>query len=103
MNDLGRAGALALELIWRLDGELLGIVALSLRVSLTASALAFLIGAPIGAALAIYRFNGRTALVVCVNALLGLPPVVVGLFAYLMLSRSGPLGALGWLFTPAGM
>ncbi|HMK78250.1 MAG TPA: ABC transporter permease [Xanthobacteraceae bacterium] len=103
MSDLGRAFFLALELVWKLDGELLAIVALSLRVSLTASALAFVIGAPAGAALAIYRIRGRTALVVCVNALLGLPPVVVGLLVYLMLSRSGPLGALGWLFTPAGM
>jgi tungstate transport system permease protein len=103
MNDLWSAFALALELIWRLDAELLAIVALSLRVSLTASGLAFAIGAPLGAALAIYRFKGRTAAIVLANALLGLPPVVVGLFVYLLLSRSGPLGALGWLFTPAGM
>ena len=103
MNDLGRAFALALELIGRRDAELIEIVLLSLRVSLTASALALLIGAPLGAGLAVGRFHGRTGLVVFVNALLGLPPVVVGLFVYLMLSRAGPLGWLGWLFTPAAM
>jgi len=103
MNDLGRALALALELVLRLDDEVLAIVALSLRVSLTASGLAFAIGAPIGAALAIYRFKGRTVAIVLANALLGLPPVVVGLFVYVMLSRSGPFGAFGWLFTSAGM
>jgi tungstate transport system permease protein len=103
MNDISRAVALAIELIARLDRDLVAIVALSLRVSLTASVLAFALGMPCGAALAIYRFHGRMALVVFVNALLGLPPVVVGLLIYLMLSRSGPLGTLGWLFTPAAM
>jgi tungstate transport system permease protein len=103
MNDLGRAFMLALELIWRLDPGLLDVVLLSLRVSLTASVLAFVIGAPLGAALAVNRFRGRTGLIVFVNALLGLPPVVVGLFVYLMLSRAGPMGTLGWLFTPAAM
>jgi tungstate transport system permease protein len=76
---------------------------LSLGVSLTASACAFAIGAPLGTALAIYRFPGRGAAVVVVNALLGLPPVVVGLVVYLLLSRSGPLGAFGILFTPTAM
>ena len=76
---------------------------LSLAVSLTASACAFAIGAPLGTALAVYRFRGRGALVVVVNALLGLPPVVVGLAVYLLLSRSGPLGSFGILFTPAAM
>jgi tungstate transport system permease protein len=103
MSDLGRAFTLALELIWRLDPGLLDVVLLSLRVSLTASALAFVIGAPLGAALAVNRFRGRTGLIVFANALLGLPPVVVGLFVYLMLSRAGPMGTLGWLFTPAAM
>ena len=65
--------------------------------------IAFLAGAPLGAALAVSRFRGRTGLVVFVNALLGLPPVVVGLFVYLMLSRAGPMGWLGWLSTPAAM
>ena len=75
----------------------------SLGVSLTASALAFAIGAPLGIALAVYRFPGRGALVVTANALLGLPPVVVGLVVYLLLSRSGPLGVFGILFTPGAM
>jgi tungstate transport system permease protein len=78
-------------------------VALSLEVSLTASLCAFAIGAPLGAALAVYQFRGRGARVVIVNALLGLPPVVVGLAVYLLLSRSGPLGGLGLLFTPSAM
>jgi tungstate transport system permease protein len=78
-------------------------VLLSLRVSLTASALAFVIGAPLGAALALSRFRGRAGLIVFVNVLLGLPPVVVGVFVYLMLSRAGPMGTLGWPFRPAAM
>jgi tungstate transport system permease protein len=72
-------------------------------VSLTAGICAFLIGAPIGAALAVYRFRGKGALIVLANALLGLPPVVVGLVVYLLLSRSGPLGSFGILFTPTAM
>jgi len=78
-------------------------VLLSIEVSLTASVCAFLIGAPMGTALAVYRFPGRSALIVIVNALLGLPPVVVGLLVYLLLSRSGPLGSFGILFTPSAM
>jgi len=85
------------------SGEFLRIVALSLGVSLSATSLAVLLGLPLGAALAVFRFPGRRPLVVIVNALLGLPPVVVGLVLYLLLSRSGPLGELGLLFTPAGM
>jgi tungstate transport system permease protein len=73
------------------------------RVSLTASIVALLIGAPFGALLAIARFRGRQVIIVLTNALLGLPPVVVGLALYLLLSRSGPLGAAGLLFTPAAM
>jgi tungstate transport system permease protein len=76
---------------------------LSLQVSLTASACAFAIGAPLGTALAVYRFPGRGMLVVIANTLFGLPPVVVGLAVYLLLSRSGPLGSLGLLFTPVAM
>lgn len=79
------------------------IVALSLGVSLSATALAALLGTPVGAALAIYAVPGRRALVIAANALLGLPPVVVGLALYLLLSRSGPLGAFGLLFTPGAM
>ena len=83
--------------------ELWEIVALSLRVSLTAVALASLLGLPLGAWIAVGRFPGRGALVVVLNALMGLPPVVVGLAVYLLLSRAGPLGALGLLFTPGAM
>src|SRR5947199_533140 len=103
MNDFAAAFHTAFTLIGGFDAELRGIVFLSLAVSLTASACAFAIGAPLGTALAVYRFRGRGALVVIVNALLGLPPVVVGLAVYLLLSRSGPLGGLGILFTPAAM
>jgi tungstate transport system permease protein len=103
MNDFAGAFYTAVELIVRLDADLRAIVILSLSVSLTASACAFAIGAPLGTALAVYRFRGRGAVVVIVNALLGLPPVVVGLVVYLLLSRSGPLGSLGILFTPTAM
>jgi tungstate transport system permease protein len=85
------------------DSAFAGIVALSLAVSLSASTAAALIGLPIGAALAVYPFRGRNALILLANALLGLPPVVVGLVLYLLLSRSGPLGGLGMLFTPGAM
>jgi tungstate transport system permease protein len=103
MSDLGQALIIALRLIGTLDPELVGIVTLSLRVSLTATAIAFLIGAPAGAFLATTRLPGRTGAIVLANALLGLPPVVMGLIIYLLLSRSGPLGRLGLLFTPTAM
>ncbi|MCP3388108.1 ABC transporter permease [Bradyrhizobium sp. CCGB12] len=103
MNDFAQSIAAAFTLIGEADAELLGIVALSVRVSLTASILALLIGAPFGALLAITRFRGRQVVIVLTNALLGLPPVVVGLALYLLLSRSGPLGAAGLLFTPTAM
>jgi tungstate transport system permease protein len=103
MNDFARSVGAALTLISEADPELLGIVVLSLRVSLTASTVALLIGAPIGAWLAIVRFAGRQAIIVLTNAFLGLPPVVVGLALYLLLSRSGPLGSAGLLFTPTAM
>ncbi len=83
--------------------DLAGIVALSLAVSLSAAAAAALAGLPLGAALAVFRFPGRAMLVVLINALLGLPPVVVGLALYLLLSRAGPLGGLRLLFTPLAM
>jgi tungstate transport system permease protein len=103
MHDIGQAFLTAVALIRSLDPELIGIVALSLRVSLSASVIAMAIGAPMGGALALSRFRGRQAVVVLVNALLGLPPVVVGLLIYLILSRSGPLGFAGLLFTPTAM
>jgi tungstate transport system permease protein len=103
MNQLGDALLTALQLLTSLDRELAEIVLLSLRISLSAVALAALIGMPLGAALALARFPGRGALVVLLNASMGLPPVVVGLFVYLMLSRTGPLGEFGLLFTPTAM
>jgi tungstate transport system permease protein len=103
MNDFTQSVAAALSLIVSLDSELAGIVWLSLRVSLSASLIALAIGAPIGALLAISRFRGRQAVIVLVNAFLGLPPVVAGLGLYLLLSRSGPLGFAGLLFTPTAM
>jgi len=103
MNDFSRSAGAAFSLIGSLDPELLGIVALSLRVSLSASIVALAIGAPFGAWLAITKFRGRQIVIVLTNALLGLPPVVVGLALYLLLSRSGPLGAAGLLFTPTAM
>jgi tungstate transport system permease protein len=103
MNDFAAAFYSAIAMLGRFDVDLREIVSLSLRVSLTASVCATVVGAPLGTALAIYRFPGRHALVVIANALLGLPPVVVGLVVYLLLSRSGPLGSLGILFTPTAM
>jgi tungstate transport system permease protein len=85
------------------DPALFEIVRLSLAVSLSAVALAALVGMPLGALLALTRFPGRSVFVVVLNALMGLPPVVVGLAVYLLLSRSGPLGAMGILFTPTAM
>ena len=103
MNDLGLAAHQALTLISTLDATLVGIVLLSLQVSLTAIVFSTVIGLPLGAAIAVGRFPGRQAVIVALNALMGLPPVVVGLLVYLMLSQAGPLGALGILFTPAAM
>lgn len=103
MTDLSDGLFAALRLITELDADLIEIVALSLRVSLSAVALAALIGLPLGAALAIARFPGRGAIIITINALMGLPPVVVGLIVYLLLSRAGPFGVLGLLFTPTAM
>src|SRR5262245_31908292 len=103
MNEIFSALGEAGRLIAGLDSKLAEIVLLSLRVSLTAVILASLIGLPLGAAIAVGRFRGRQALIVVLNALMGLPPVVVGLLVYLMLSRAGPLGQLGILFTPSAM
>ena len=93
----------AWQLILNGDAVLFAIVRLSLVVSLSAVAFAALIGMPLGALLAFSRFRGRSFLVVLFNALMGLPPVVVGLAVYLLLSRSGPLGPWGLLFTPSAM
>ena len=96
-------GASAWTLVLTGDPALYAIVRLSLAVSILAVAIASLVGMPFGALLALARFPGRSALVVIVNACMGLPPVVVGLAVFLLLSRSGPLGALGILFTPQAM
>jgi tungstate transport system permease protein len=103
VSEIAAAFGTALRLIAGLDPTLLEIVALSLEVSLSALALAALVGLPLGAWLAVSRFPGRRAGVVLLNAGMGLPPVVVGLVVYLVLSRSGPLGALGLLFSPIAM
>jgi tungstate transport system permease protein len=103
VNDLPTAAALALDLVLTGDPAVVQIVALSLRVSLTALLLAALVALPLGALLAVARFPGRGAIITVLNALMGLPPVVAGLLIYLLLSRSGPLGPLGLLFTPAAM
>lgn len=93
----------ALDLVLTGDPALFAIVRLSLLVSLSAVAIAAMIGIPLGALVALTRFRGREAVIVLLNALMGLPPVVAGLLIFLLLSRSGPLGALGWLFTPQAM
>jgi len=100
MAEIFASFALALHLIAHADPEFLRIVGLSLAVSLSSAALACAIALPLGAAVAIAGFRGRRALIVLMNALLGLPSVVVGLLVYLLLSRAGPLGELGILFTP---
>ena len=100
---MGEALRAALLLVASGDATLLGIVGLSLCVSLSAVALATALGLPLGAVLAVTHFPGQRAIVVLLNALMGLPPVVVGLVAYLLLSRAGPLGSLGLLFTPGAM
>lgn len=92
-----------MRLIAQGNPALLEIVLLSLRVSLSAVAIGTIVGLPCGAALVLWRFPGRGAVIVALNAMMGLPPVVVGLAVYLMLSRAGPLGPLGILFTPAAM
>jgi tungstate transport system permease protein len=103
MHDLIQALTTAGALVGSFNPEIVGIVALSLRVSLSASIIAMVVGAPLGGALAVGQFRGRQTVVVLVNALLGLPPVVVGLAIYIVLSRSGPLGFAGLLFTPVAM
>jgi len=103
VQDFGAAFGEAFRLVAALDRDLVEIVALSLQVSVSAVLAAAVIGLPIGALLAVTRFPGRSAALVLLNALMGLPPVVVGLLVYLALSRAGPLGPLGLLYTPAAM
>ena len=103
MNDFSNAIAVAWELVIGLDADLVEIVVLSLEISLSAVLIATLVALPLGAAVAVFRFPGRGACIVLLNALMGLPPVAVGLFIYLLLSRAGPLGDHGLLYTPAAM
>lgn len=103
LQDIGTAFQLALTLVASGDADLIEIVLLSLRVSLTATALACALGLTVGAILATMRFRGRNAAIIVVNALMGLPPVVVGLLVYLHLSRAGPFGFLGLLYSPTAM
>jgi tungstate transport system permease protein len=103
MQDFGAAFGLAFNLIVSADPDFLQIVWLSLRVSVSAVLIACAIGLPLGASLAVLRFPGRQAALVLLNGLMGLPPVVVGLLIYLMLSRAGPLGVLELLYQPTAM
>jgi tungstate transport system permease protein len=103
MHTLSDSLVLAAGLLAGFDPKLVEIVALSLAVSLSATFLAACVGLPLGAAIAVGRFPGRGAVIALLNALMGLPPVVVGLLVYLLLSRAGPLGRLGLLFTPGAM
>ena len=103
MSEFRDAFRTAVALLVNLDGDLMAIVGLSLLVSLSAVLLAAIAGLPLGATVAVCRFPGRQAVRVLLNALLGIPPVAIGLIVYLLLSRAGPLGALGLLFTPTAM
>ena len=103
MNDFSNAIAVAWKLVIGLDADLVEIVVLSLEISLSAVFIATLVALPLGAAVAVFRFPGRGACIVLLNALMGLPPVAVGLLIYLLLSRAGPLGEHGLLYTPAAM
>ena len=103
MTDFSAALGAALSLVVGFDPVLVEIISLSLYVSFIAVVLATAIGLPLGAAVALFSFPGRTIVAVFLNALMGLPPVVVGLVVYLLLSRAGPLGVLGLLFTPTAM
>ncbi len=103
MDSFWSAFGGAIGLVFSLDPDLMEIIGLSLKVTLTAVLLACLLGLPLGAAAGTFRFPGRAFLTVALNALMGLPPVVVGLLVYLLLSASGPLAPLRLLYTPAAM
>ena len=103
MQDFTSSFALAFDLIGQFNAELLEIIGLSMRVSFSAVAIATIIGLPLGAAIAVMRFPGRQFIDISLNALMGLPPVVVGLLVYMMISRAGPLGWLNLLYTPNAM
>lgn len=103
MQDFSAAFGLAFDLILSADADFLAIIGLSLRVTLSAVAIACLIGLPVGAVLGVARFRGRFPAIVLLNTLMGLPPVVVGLLIYMALSNAGPLGFLRLLYTPGAM
>ena len=103
MDEIGRAFNIALALLQSGDRDLYEVIVRSLVVSVSAVAIALTIGLPLGAWLAVARFPGRKVLIAVLNALMGLPPVVVGLVVYILLSRAGPFGRLGLLFTPGAM
>ncbi len=103
MQDFGEAFRLAFHLVWSANPDLIEIIGLSLQVSLSAMVISCLIGLPTGAILGISRFRSRNAVIIILNAMMGLPPVVVGLCVYLMLSRAGPMGWLGLLYSPTAM
>lgn len=103
MTDIFDGMVQAFRLIMSLDADLLEIILLSLQVTLTAVAIGALLGMPLGAWLAVSRFRYRRMSIALLNALMGLPPVVVGLVVYILLSRSGPFGVFGLLFTPTAM
>lgn len=103
MQDFGQAFFTAFSLLFSFDADLMEVIALSLRVSLTALLAAGLIGLSIGALLAVTRFPGRGVVLIIVNSMMGLPPVVVGLIIYMLLSNAGPLGFMGLLYTPTAM
>jgi len=103
MDDFSTAIWAAISMVIELDPDLTEIVGLSLQVSMGAVLIAAIIGLPLGAAVALFRFPGRSGIIVLLNALMGLPPVVVGLIVYLLISRAGPFGVFGLLFTPAAM
>ena len=103
MQDFHHSFALAFSLLTTFDTDLLEIIGLSLRVSLTAVLLAAIVAFPLGAILAIADFRAKPVVLLIINALMGLPPVVVGLMVYMMVSRAGPLGWLELLYTPTAM
>ncbi|MBM4145793.1 MAG: ABC transporter permease subunit [Nitrospira sp.] len=103
MNSMTEGFLKAFSLIYNLDQELLGIILLSLKVSGAALIISSIIGVPAGAVIGLKKFPGRGFIITLLNTFMGLPPVVVGLFVYLLLSRSGPLGFMGLLYTPSAM
>ncbi|MGI9319394.1 MAG: ABC transporter permease, partial [bacterium] len=103
MSSFSSSISTAVNLVWNANSDLIEIVVLSLKVSLSAVLIAAIVGLPLGAFIAVRQFPGRSILVTLINSLMGLPPVVMGLVVYLMLSRAGPLGEYGLLFTPEAM